>query len=68
MTFSYRIVERRDSKEVEYDGYRMKEEELRAGIELARKELRSFGTPKKDKLQARQQITRYEEMLEAITK
>ncbi len=65
MTLSYRIFQTNADNRIQFNGEIYAEDELHEAIWLIKMELRA-GLPKRERIEAQQQITQYEAMLDAL--
>ena len=65
MTVSYRILQTSKDNRIEFRGQLYAEDDLHEAIWLIKRELRA-GLPKRERIEAQQQITQYEAMLDAL--
>jgi len=65
MTISYRILQTAGDNRIEFCGQTYAEDELQEAIWLVNRELRA-GLPRRERIEAQQQITQYEAMLDAL--
>ena len=65
MTISYRILQTAGDNRIEFRGQTYAADELHEAIWLVNMELRN-GLPKRERIEAQHQITRYEAMLNAL--
>jgi hypothetical protein len=65
MTISYRILPSAPFNRIEFNGQTYAEDQLHEEVWLVKRELRA-GLPKRERVQAQNQIAHYEAMLDAL--
>ncbi len=65
MTITHRILNNSGERRIELDGRAFAEDELREALWLVNIELRA-GLPRREQIEARRQIARYEGLLSAL--